>query len=31
MITVSSNDAADSIYYRVGDAALYGVARLAQA
>ena len=29
MITVSSNDAADSIYYRVGDAALYSVARLA--
>jgi len=29
MITISSNDAADSVYYRVGDAALYGVARLA--
>jgi len=28
MITVSSNDAADTIYYRVGDSALY---RLAQA
>jgi zinc D-Ala-D-Ala dipeptidase len=27
MITSSSNDAADSIYYRVGDAALYDVAR----
>ena len=29
MITVSSNDAADTVYHRVGDAALYGVARLA--
>ena len=29
MIRVSSNDAADTIYYRVGDAALYGLARLA--
>ena len=29
MIDVSSNDAADIVYYRVGDAALYGVARLA--
>jgi Beta-lactamase enzyme family len=29
MITVSSNDAADTIYYRVGDAALYRLARLA--
>lgn len=29
MITVSSNDAADSIYYRVGDAALYRLARVA--
>ena len=29
MITVSSNDAADTVYQRVGDAALYGVARLA--
>ena len=29
MITISSNDAADSIYYRVGDAPLYSVARLA--
>jgi D-alanyl-D-alanine dipeptidase len=29
MITVSSNDAADSIYYRVGDAALYSLARRA--
>jgi D-alanyl-D-alanine dipeptidase len=29
MITVSSNDAADSVYYRVGDAALYDVARRA--
>jgi D-alanyl-D-alanine dipeptidase len=28
MIIVSSNDAADSIYYRVGDAALYRLARL---
>jgi D-alanyl-D-alanine dipeptidase len=27
MITVSSNDAADTIYYRVGDAALYRVAK----
>ena len=27
MITVSSNDAADTIYYRVGDAALYRLAR----
>ena len=26
MITVSSNDAADTIYYRVGDAALYRLA-----
>jgi len=30
MITVSSNDAADTVYYRVGDAGLYSVARLAQ-
>jgi zinc D-Ala-D-Ala dipeptidase len=30
MITVSSNDAADRIYYRVGDAALYTLARLAR-
>jgi len=29
MITVSSNGAADTIYYRVGDAALYRLARLA--
>ena len=29
MITVSSNDAADTIYYRVGDVALYRLARLA--
>ena len=29
MITVSSNDAADTVYYRVGDASLYSVARLA--
>jgi zinc D-Ala-D-Ala dipeptidase len=29
MITESSNDAADTIYYRVGDAGLYGVAKLA--
>ena len=29
MITESSNDAADTVYYRVGDAALYGVAKLA--
>ena len=29
MITVSSNDAADTIYYRVGDTALYRLARLA--
>jgi D-alanyl-D-alanine dipeptidase len=29
MITVSSNDAADAVYYRVGDAALYDVARRA--
>jgi Beta-lactamase enzyme family len=29
MITLSDNDAADSIYYRVGDAALYDVARAA--
>jgi D-alanyl-D-alanine dipeptidase len=29
MITVSSNDAADTVYYRVGDAALYRLARLA--
>ena len=29
MIKVSSNDAADTVYYRVGDAALYRVARLA--
>jgi hypothetical protein len=29
MITVSSNDAANSIYYRVGDAALFRLARLA--
>jgi len=29
MITVSSNDAADTIYYRVGDAALYRLAELA--
>jgi D-alanyl-D-alanine dipeptidase len=29
MITESSNDAADTIYYRVGDAALYRLARLA--
>ena len=27
MITVSSNDAADSVYYRVGDAALYRLAK----
>ena len=29
MITSSSNDAADTVYYRVGDAALYDVARRA--
>jgi D-alanyl-D-alanine dipeptidase len=29
MIAVSSNDAADTIYYRVGDAALYRLAQLA--
>jgi zinc D-Ala-D-Ala dipeptidase len=29
MITVSSNDAADDVYYRVGDAALYRLAKLA--
>jgi zinc D-Ala-D-Ala dipeptidase len=29
MITVSSNDAADTVYYRVGDAALYRLAQLA--
>ena len=29
MITSSSNDAADTIYYRVGDAAIYDVARRA--
>jgi D-alanyl-D-alanine dipeptidase len=29
MITASSNDAADTIYYRVGDAALYRLAKLA--
>ena len=29
MITVSSNDAADTIYYRVGDAALYRLAEAA--
>lgn len=29
MITVSSNDAASAIYYRVGDAALYRLAKLA--
>ena len=29
MISMSSNDAADGVYYRVGDAALHGVARLA--
>ena len=29
MITVSSNDAADTIYYRVGDAALYRLAKAA--
>jgi hypothetical protein len=29
MITYSDNDAADSIYYRVGDAGLFEVARLA--
>ena len=29
MITESSNDAADTIYYRVGDAALYDVAKRA--
>ena len=29
MITVSSNDAANTVYYRVGDAALYRLARLA--
>ena len=28
MITVSSNDAANTVYYRVGDAALYRLARL---
>jgi D-alanyl-D-alanine dipeptidase len=30
MITVSSNEAADTIYYRVGDAALLRLARLAK-
>jgi len=30
MITVSSNDAADTVYSRVGDAALYRLARLAR-
>jgi Beta-lactamase enzyme family len=30
MITYSDNDAADSIYYRVGDAGLFEVARLAE-
>ena len=30
MIMVSSNDAADTIYYRVGDAALYRLAKLAR-
>ena len=30
MITESSNDAADTIYYRVGDAGLHSVASLAQ-
>jgi zinc D-Ala-D-Ala dipeptidase len=30
MIKVSSNDAADIVYYRVGDAALYRLARLAR-
>jgi D-alanyl-D-alanine dipeptidase len=30
MITVSSNEAADTIYYRVGDAALYRLAKLAR-
>ena len=29
MITVSSNDAADTIYYRIGDAALYRLAKVA--
>jgi D-alanyl-D-alanine dipeptidase len=29
MITVSSNDAADTVYYRVGDAALYRLAHVA--
>jgi len=29
MITASSNDAADTVYHRVGDAALYRLARLA--
>jgi zinc D-Ala-D-Ala dipeptidase len=29
MITVSSNDAADTVYYRVGDPALYRLARVA--
>jgi zinc D-Ala-D-Ala dipeptidase len=29
MITESSNDAADTVYYRVGDAALYRLAKLA--
>jgi zinc D-Ala-D-Ala dipeptidase len=29
MITVSSNDAADTVYYRVGDAALYRLAKVA--
>ncbi|HZB06336.1 MAG TPA: M15 family metallopeptidase [Thermoleophilaceae bacterium] len=29
MITASSNDAADTVYYRVGDAALYDLARRA--
>ena len=29
MITASSNDAADTVYYRVGDAALYGLAKTA--
>jgi zinc D-Ala-D-Ala dipeptidase len=28
MIKISSNDAADTVYYRVGDAALYRLARL---
>jgi zinc D-Ala-D-Ala dipeptidase len=30
MITESSNDAADTVYYRVGDAALYRLAKLAR-